>query len=1355
MFFPFHGQSKACCTMVNPPPFGLPMAHPPWSGADCYQWSDCYGFVGYGVVGAGIGHTHHRHGSPPPPSPGFDTYPTLELVCSHPSPPPKPPWPPPCHNSAASTTTTPIQPVSPVAPPTTVSMSGRQKKKQASVATGARLPSSSYSEEFPPLTHQTSPRRKGKGRKRLGPSSPPHKNPPPNASAASKNPSAAAYKSNTSSKTSAAASSNFEEEPLHGRALDYNAPPFVLTGSANPSFDTAAAARRRSEFYKAATEVVSESWEQASLDERSSNGDGFSSPPRRSTAASAAAQKPSVQFDSPSNQYYDLGPSFDSSSSSEGSFVDDWKPASKPDFEDDRKPAAKPVLEDDCKPAAQSGASRSAPCAPNGQSPSPPSDGSHSSGGSSSVDAGAYNDLIRFGRKIRWRTDDNGVKWPEYSSLSVKELKEVLSGRALSTSGKKDLLIRRLENKDKRTWVYHQSLAAANLRPRREQDQVPNRFKSNLDSFIGNVDASRSRSDSFTSVASEVGSPRSKKSAAPPPRAKSLPPPGVRSNKTIEVDVESASDSETSQMSVDSDAVEMFPKVSAEEKEERRRDSRLMQTHKRLWGAHLNSANSSRKAPAVSTSGQPTEQSPPAVDTSASAKASSTGQPSVSRTASASAASPEEVMPSSSGRSIPPARGSTTVVTEEPDGSYVAALKKTPPDTIATASTAQSSVSSLRTPSGESASGQTQGSGISSVTGKLLNTRPRRNVQLDGVANYVAITIHPSRSARVIPPPPEWVYEGLLAAFTAFHRIDPSVKWYPKYDPEPGEDPIAPIDDPSNFPAALCELQLSHCNIDNPWDLRVVASGEIDPKTNRQRTYKSIYTTVLMGSKYELDHILQLAVPSLANHNVQSKRKEVDALKSKTLYALVGVPLDFDSLAICRRLTANLGKHEEWMQGNVTYGYNAREYCGEVLPPMVVCNKPPRMPESKDILPSKDIEAIQYMKTLRTMQHIEVSTNDQARFRGLLLDFRARGKLNCITLDADLLECVNSNNMEQSERLEFFRCLKAQMQYAHNHRCVTFANVDFLMYPFRVELEDPSQPHFKKSHLKREILDFRRPGDNKKVFVGVMECTGEKEGSISLCYYNDDANESFIKGMGPHLAAYTYQYLKNHKCYTVRCINSALSAFSPTSRLSASDSIWNAENRSIRLVGSTTTTSFAARMEEREATFDLSALMVASRATTSQFSDEAKERVAALHNLRRRPGYNPTPAGDASAISNTSHTTNGAASNRSVTSENIQCHMPELRLELSSLKQELLERSPEDPLFNEPVMIDSNVDNLSLSSSASSELKALYKDTKACILLLKLRLAELRHGVPPPSSGSAGQPPSNRGGVGPASAQGG
>jgi hypothetical protein len=129
-----------------------------------------------------------------------------------------------------------------------------------------------------------------------------------------------------------------------------------------------------------------------------------------------------------------------------------------------------------------------------------------------------------------------------------------------------------------------------------------------------------------------------------------------------------------------------------------------------------------------------------------------------------------------------------------------------------------------------------------------------------------------------------------------------------------------------------------------------------------------------------------------------------------------------------------------------------------------------------------------------------------------------------------------------------------------------------------------------------------------------------------------------------------------------------------------------------------------------------------------------------MHNLRHRPGFNPTPAGDASAISDTPRQTTGAASNRSVVTSDIQCSMPNLRLELTELKNELLELSPQDPLFDEPVMKESSFDNLSLSSSASTELKALFKDTAKRALccsssaLLSLSTVSPRRQVEAPGS---------------------
>jgi hypothetical protein len=160
MFFPFHGQSKAISTMVTPPPFGLPMAHPPWSGADCYQWLFCCNGEAVGAVEVGIGHTHHRHGSSLHFRQALDTFSAQELVCFSPPPPPKPPWPPPWHKNI--NTNHPPQlfsnpPFRHTVPPSSHRMSGRHKKKQAaSSAEGARLPSSqSNSHVF--RSHPSSP----------------------------------------------------------------------------------------------------------------------------------------------------------------------------------------------------------------------------------------------------------------------------------------------------------------------------------------------------------------------------------------------------------------------------------------------------------------------------------------------------------------------------------------------------------------------------------------------------------------------------------------------------------------------------------------------------------------------------------------------------------------------------------------------------------------------------------------------------------------------------------------------------------------------------------------------------------------------------------------------------------------------------------------------------------------------------------------------------------------------------------------------------------------------------------------------------------------------------------------------
>jgi hypothetical protein len=143
------------------------------------------------------------------------------------------------------------------------------------------------------------------------------------------------------------------------------------------------------------------------------------------------------------------------------------------------------------------------------------------------------------------------------------------------------------------------------------------------------------------------------------------------------------------------------------------------------------------------------------------------------------------------------------------------------------------------------------------------------------------------------------------------------------------------------------------------------------------------------------------------------------------------------------------------------------------------------------------------------------------------------------------------------------------------------------------------------------------------------------------------------------------------------------------------------------------------------------------------YSDAVKEEVAKGYKFKDKPGYNPNPTDAASVLSENSHTTTGAASNRSVTTADIQSKLPTFREELNSLKEQLLEASPDDETFQHPLMSSTNIEELSLQSSASAQLAALYKDTTECIRLLKARLGALgRNGDPPPSSGRTGPSPS-------------
>lgn len=141
-----------------------------------------------------------------------------------------------------------------------------------------------------------------------------------------------------------------------------------------------------------------------------------------------------------------------------------------------------------------------------------------------------------------------------------------------------------------------------------------------------------------------------------------------------------------------------------------------------------------------------------------------------------------------------------------------------------------------------------------------------------------------------------------------------------------------------------------YARITNPWDLQKVCPGEINKKTGELKRQKSLYAAALVGSKFSLDHVLEISYPLLSAIGSQVRRKDVDALESTTLYAFVGLTNEWDSVSLTTKLKLDLEKHEKWMQGNVKSNYNAMQHAGTEFPPVIVRRSQVRLPEGKDNL---------------------------------------------------------------------------------------------------------------------------------------------------------------------------------------------------------------------------------------------------------------------------------------------------------------------------------------------------------------------------------------------------------------------
>jgi hypothetical protein len=141
----------------------------------------------------------------------------------------------------------------------------------------------------------------------------------------------------------------------------------------------------------------------------------------------------------------------------------------------------------------------------------------------------------------------------------------------------------------------------------------------------------------------------------------------------------------------------------------------------------------------------------------------------------------------------------------------------------------------------------------------ILMWRLCQDPSTDGMANFVSVSCPPAKDKATEPA--KACHATMIKVFGILQSADPHVVFYLIWDPEPGCEPIPPLSDPKEFPPDLSGLQV-YARISNPWDLVKVKLGEIDKKLGEIKRQKALYVSVLLGTRYSLEHVLELVYPS-------------------------------------------------------------------------------------------------------------------------------------------------------------------------------------------------------------------------------------------------------------------------------------------------------------------------------------------------------------------------------------------------------------------------------------------------------------------------------------------------------------
>ena len=543
-------------------------------------------------------------------------------------------------------------------------------------------------------------------------------------------------------------------------------------------------------------------------------------------------------------------------------------------------------------------------------------------------------------------------------------------------------------------------------------------------------------------------------------------------------------------------------------------------------------------------------------------------------------------------------------------------------------------------------------------------------------------------------------------------------------------------------------------------------------KDGVRQTQGATFATARITTSYDISHLLSLLALDLADMNTRMFLKPLAVLSSRSVAAIIGTQVDWNLPAMTEYLTTGL---REMLERRHTEGCweNKPEFHNRDPPLFSLRLQKMKASKPREGTTAEEREFEEYYHNLRQIITIECPDEDKEWLITTLECARSDGLIKSMVSRFATWILLPSQTTTSGEDAHFEKSFRKQMILVATNSLSTILEVSIMQAAVRVEMDDEGYSlKYKFTDLKRELTSLRMglTSDGKegaRYIDGAQFVTsgnGQGGGKVLIMHSNNEEVVTMVSNLISNPVAYIYWYLRKINHFSHRCAMKAVTTwFIYPNRMA--DSKFNPVTNTVTSRARTSHTIFDSDMKEANCLEipDFIRNEMAIR-TKAKAQEPALQRLTEMFDIK--PNQQSTDFSNinsvASALTTTSHTTNGNPSCRSVNTEVVNRHLDSKREERCHLMMRLRELDPDNSIFQEEGYDDDDKDYLSDSSENTISQAILYRATRGQITKLNTLINQVESenghlmvidnsmgahastaseeaptGTPPPSRGSA------------------